>query len=98
MEELDAGDAAGTKAVNRRGSSEFKSKAGECFFEVSFMPNYRLLQFRGHRLLSSEVFDAENPIDAIQEAAGRPHDGLAELWLGSSRIAVFRPRKNADGL
>lgn len=62
------------------------------------MPTYRLLLFRGSRLDHWEEFEAEDHLDAVRMASGRSRDKLTELWLGSSRIAVFRPRTHSDAI
>ncbi len=52
---------------------------------------YRLLFFRASRLERWETIDASSDLDAVQEAARRPSDDVAELWAENRRIASFRP-------
>ena len=52
---------------------------------------YRLLFFRASRLERWEAIEADNDLDAVQEAARRPSDDLAELWVENRKIASFRP-------
>lgn len=52
---------------------------------------YRLLFFRASTLERWEPIEAADDLDAVQEAARRPSDDLAELWAEGRKIASFRP-------
>lgn len=57
------------------------------------MPNYRLLFFQANRLDRWEEFEADTFVEAVQRAAERAGNDMAELWTDHGRIATFRPRR-----
>ena len=53
--------------------------------------SFRLLYFQGSRLDRFEVIEAEDALEALQEAANRPSEDLVELWHDDRKLATFRP-------
>jgi hypothetical protein len=55
------------------------------------MANYRLLYFLGGQLDHWEMIEAIDHMGALEEAAGRPSQGLMELWSERGKVASFKP-------
>jgi hypothetical protein len=53
------------------------------------MGRYRLLAFRGHRLVEADTIEADGDIAAVRACSGRVGSNRLEVWSDGGRIAIL---------